>query len=224
MPGTPKRARKNGKNVEKRQWRSPRSEVNSKNAQAKVVEKRDPERAADVVMNDPSGEDPIKRFMEAAESCGMPKGMALSLKKRMETRYLPASESLRAVNTGTLIQYLDDRALKALEYMDDAVFAEAPLRDLAVSMGILIEKRQLLRGEPTQILTIEERSSLDDLIPLIVDEAHRRGMTIDNNPMRANDIEGEAVTVLPQEPQRSHDRAQLDQTYARIHGYPVTID
>jgi len=219
-----KNRRKDGKLVEKRQWRSKGSETMAHAAGSKSVENRDPETAADVVMTDPSHESGIKRFMEAAAACGMPKAMALSLKKRMETRYLPASESLRTVNTGTLIQYLDDRALKALEYMDDAVFAEAPLRDLAVTMGILIEKRQLLRGEPTQILSVEERSSLDDLIPMIVDEAQRRGMAIDNNPMRANDIEGEAVTVLPQEPSRAHDRAQFDRTYARIHGFPKTID
>jgi len=218
MPQRRKR-REDGKLVEKKQWRTPGQEHRAKHGK-KPIEARDGELAAEVVFEGMSAGEKIDRFMEVSEACGMPKAMALALKKRMETRYIPATETLRNVQTSQLINYLDDRALKALEYMDDAVFAEANLRDLAVSMGILIEKRQLLRGEPTQILSIEERQNVNELIPQIIHEAKRRGMTIDSYPTNGNDEEGQATTVYP-DPQ---DRAHIDSTYRRLTGFPKDID
>lgn len=204
---------------EKRRWRSERSEKSSEIAQRKTVENRDPELAA-AVGEQIDKHDRLKDFLKAAEACGMPKAMANALKRRMETRYLPATEAFRKTDTRELLRLLDDRAVKALEYMDDVAFAEAPLRDLAVSLGILIEKRQLLRGEPTQILTVEERSNLNDLIPAIVKEAKRRGMVIDSTPVRVDDEDGVHTTVLPAPTQRGH----VDHTHARLEGFPDSLD
>jgi hypothetical protein len=43
----------------------------------------------------------------------------------------------------------------------------------------MIEKRQLLRGEPTQIISDAERKKLHELLPLAIAEAQRRGLTLD---------------------------------------------
>ena len=42
----------------------------------------------------------------------------------------------------------------------------------------LIEKRQLLKGEPTQIISVDERKTLNQLLPLLIVEAQRRNVEI----------------------------------------------
>ena len=64
-------------------------------------------------------------------------------------------------------------------YMDDKTMAEASARDLGLIAGVLIEKRQLLRGEPTQIISDHERRKIHELMPELVAEAKRRGLTVD---------------------------------------------
>ena len=57
--------------------------------------------------------------------------------------------------------------------------AEASARDLMLGMSALVEKRQLLRGEPTQIISDLERKRLTELLPLLSFEMQRRGITYD---------------------------------------------
>jgi hypothetical protein len=47
---------------------------------------------------------------------------------------------------------------------------------LAIITGILTEKEQLLLGKPTQILSHQERKNLNELIPVLIQEARRRGI------------------------------------------------
>ena len=77
------------------------------------------------------------------------------------------------------LELLDTNIEKALLYLDDFVLAGASAKDLAIVTGILLDKRQVLKGEPTQRISIEERGKLEDLIPMLISEAKRRGMAID---------------------------------------------
>lgn len=43
----------------------------------------------------------------------------------------------------------------------------------------LFNIRQLLRGEPTQIVSIDDRKTLNELVPALVKAAQRRGIIID---------------------------------------------
>jgi hypothetical protein len=143
--------------------------------------KMEPERAAkfmDVMT------DPFKRLVQAGRECGMKETVIVALAKRMRTRYLGVTEQMRAIKTQDMIHKIDERIGHALTYVDDYVMSEANFRDLSMGIGILIEKRQLLKGEPTQIISIEERKRLDELLPMLVKEAARRGITIDGKVER----------------------------------------
>ncbi len=62
------------------------------------------------------------------------------------------------------------------------VIANATARDLSSMLGMAIEKRQLLRGEPTAITRFEDIRKLDDVAELLDRELKRRGRIIDVTP------------------------------------------
>ena len=143
--------------------------------------------------------DPFAKLKDAAEACGFPQVTIKALVRRMETKYKPVDDEMKALKTPALLSLIEEKIGMCLEHMDDYTFANAELRDLAVTFGILAEKRQLLRGEPTQILSVNERTHMNDLLPMIVKEAGRRGMTIDATPINIDDDAGVNTRVLGRE-------------------------
>ncbi len=143
-----------------------------------------PEKAAEVLDRIT---DPFEKLSKVALECGLKPSVVEGIARRMKTRYLGVTEQMRAIKTHDMILKIDERIGHALSYMDDYVMADANFRDLAMGTAQLIEKRQLLKGEPTQIISVDERKTLNQLLPLLVKEAQRRGVTID----------AEAVEVVP---------------------------
>jgi hypothetical protein len=85
----------------------------------------------------------------------------------------------RSLKSGEIVDALNHKIDLALRYMDDKTMSEASFRDLALGTAAMIEKRQLLRGEPTAIISDAERAKLHELLPLAIAEAQRRGLTIE---------------------------------------------
>jgi hypothetical protein len=119
------------------------------------------------------------RLADAARACGLNPKTANHLVKRLRTRLLPVATEIKRYKTQEFLAFIEDRMMRSLEYLDDVALANASGRDLAVIFGIMADKRQLLNGEPTQILSFQDRRKLNDLIPLVLQEAQRRGLTID---------------------------------------------
>jgi hypothetical protein len=101
---------------------------------------------------------------------------------RIQAQYTHLKEGVQRLETRDLLLQLDDKIARTLHYLDDFALSQSSAKDLAIVMGILIEKRQLLKGEPTQIISTEDRSKLINIMPLLIVEAKRRGLTIDMNP------------------------------------------
>ena len=76
------------------------------------------------------------------------------------------------------LQRLDQLIERVLGAITDEKLDKAHARDLAIVYGVLIDKKQLLEGKPTQILSIEERRDLSELLPLLLKEAERRQITM----------------------------------------------
>ncbi len=68
-----------------------------------------------------------------------------------------------------------------LEHNPEA-FARSSGKDLTTMFGTLIDKRQLLRGEPTQITRLQDVKKLDELAEMLSEEMQRRGKIIDVTP------------------------------------------
>lgn len=78
--------------------------------------------------------------------------------------------------TKEILAKLDSITARVLDSIDDETIAKSGLRDRMIAAGVAIDKRQLLSGQPTQILSIDERKSLNALVPALLREAQRRGI------------------------------------------------
>ena len=165
------------------------------------------EQLADVLLE---GSKPFQSFIAAAKELGLKPGTTQRLVQRLRAQYQPVLSELRKFQKDEFLGLLEDRAHRALEYMDDYNLANANAKDLAIIVGILMEKRQLLRGEPTQILSIEERAGMGELIPRLLQEASRRGLSVGVYKT----IEGEVEVVTnPPEPERATRPRSVSKAY-----------
>ena len=142
-----------------------------------AVEDLDPEMGVEglEIATDPT----LGRVRKALRAVGFNEATTRGFMRRIERERNGAVLLARSVKTRDLLALVSDRAHRILESIDASDIDEATLRDKATSIGILIDKRQLLSGEPTQILSIPERGKLNDLVEIVVKEARRRGLQID---------------------------------------------
>ena len=138
--------------------------------------------AAGVILADAAA-DPLAKARDLAIAANLPPKMVEALLRRARRQYLAPMQELRKVTQGALAAQVDDRLAMILEQVDDLSVLEAPLRDKAYAFDRLFNTRQLMRGEPTAILSTEDRRKLNELGAALVVEMKRRGMTIDATPI-----------------------------------------
>jgi len=126
--------------------------------------------------------DPFATLKAAGKAAGLQDKVVAGLMKRLRAQYGEVTEELKNIHSGMLAEELTKKAWMALSYLDDFSMSQMSAKDAAIVVGILLEKRQLLRGEPTQIISVEERAGLDELSKAILKETERRGLTIDMEP------------------------------------------
>jgi len=129
---------------------------------------------------------PLRKTLEEA---GLKGAVVERMLLRARSQHQPAHQELRRVKTKEFQELLDDRIYRALMYLDDYSLAASSAKDIAIIVGIFLEKRQLLRGEPTHILSIEERGQLNSLVPMLIKEATRRGLVFEDR--------GDIIDVTP---------------------------
>ena len=81
-----------------------------------------------------------------------------------------------------LLALLDDGIARAFEVLDNFALGAATARDVATIIGILTDKRQIMKGEPTEILQYQDMRKLDEFLVQAVAELKRRGEVIDVTP------------------------------------------
>lgn len=136
-----------------------------------------PEMVADLIVS--MAEDPGESIHALARACGMKESTATDIVKRMNMRYQPVIEEVKRATSDSLIKQIEEKLPMLLDGIDQKKVDAATLRDIAVAVGVLTEKRQLLKGEPTQIMTFEERLNMDKLGPALLKELERRDLVVD---------------------------------------------
>jgi len=106
---------------------------------------------------------------------------------------------LKRFTNAEMIERLEDFISQTLGSIDVDVIEKANLRDRMVSMGVAIDKRQLLLGEATVIHGVDRRKKIEELMPMLIEEAKRRG--IDPRGMRVDLKPTEYREETPQEPE-----------------------
>ncbi len=160
---------------------------------ANALENTDPEAVA--VVFDEATEPWMGTFKGIAEEAGLNPKTTSAIMQRLARDHPGALAHVRTIKTKHILAAIEEKLALGLDALTKEKMDEASARDLAVVISILVEKRQLLRGEPTQILSMEERKHMSDILPMLLKEAERRGMTIEGD---YEAVEAGAQPVLAQ--------------------------
>ena len=139
--------------------------------------------------------DPFTTIKAAAIEAGLDPVKAQKVVKKLLRENQPDIHERKAVKTADLLRLIEERVQWTLEVMDPELFARMAAgdkgKDLSIMLGVLMDKRQLLRGEPTHIIGIEERGKLNEVAGLFLNEMKRRGMLADDR--------GDVIDVTPRD-------------------------
>lgn len=100
----------------------------------------------------------------------------------MREKEVGAGQLVKGWSQRDYLQKLREKSDLALSYVTAEKLAAAGVKDVAITVGILTEKAQLLDNKPTAIFSFEERAPMADLLSRALKEAERRAMTIDLDP------------------------------------------
>ncbi len=142
---------------------------------------------------------------EIARKFGMKKQNVETCYNRAKVKILeagpPPTQDLQEASVAALAAIrgkIDDKVLsqqaEAVGWMaiwrllnDPQVWNRASARDLAAISALMIDKRQLLRGEPTQVIKIQDIRKLDEMAKVLHEEMERRGMLVDVTPEKKDE-------------------------------------
>ena len=96
----------------------------------------------------------------------------------------------RKATNPEIIEKIEDIVLRTADSIDDQDIRVASLRDRATVIGILVDKRQILKGEPNSIVSFQQRRKLNELMPALIEEAARRKL-IDVTPVASHIIDAD---------------------------------
>ncbi len=143
--------------------------------------------------------EPYSTGKKVAEQFGLKDHQAKDLTDLLKAKHHPISTELRKVKTGDLVAVIEDRMSRLMDHLDEDKMKAANVNSLAVAFGILTDKRQLLRGEPTSIIGHEDRLKLTELVPELIAEMKKRGMEVGEG-LQFSEADGPIIDMPPQDP------------------------
>ena len=129
----------------------------------------------------------FEKFKAAGILCGLDSDIMERLIVRFQGGLLSAKGRVK-LDDVELLAVIDDRLSRVLAYLDDHTLSKMDGRNLMVSAGILIDKRQLLNDKPTAITQYSDMKKLDNVIEEALAELKRRGKMIDVTPGAAESV------------------------------------
>lgn len=117
-----------------------------------------------------------------AEKHGIAPMTARSIEQRLNSKYLPVAQKIKEYSVPNMIRGMDNLAVEIINSIDKETIEKATLNQRVVSAAILTDKSQLLKGQPTEILSVEDRRALPDLVQALTEEAARREMEVNITP------------------------------------------
>ena len=138
---------------------------------------------AEVAQDDPK----FKDLKDACKKAGIKPSIASALIKRLQTgNYsLVTAEAKRLVGK-ELIETIEKKLSLVSEYMDEFAVSQAGAKDLGILFNILVHNHQLLSNQPTHIIDFNSRQQLSVLLPSMIAEAKRRGITLEGSAQRVD--------------------------------------
>jgi hypothetical protein len=122
--------------------------------------------------------DEFAPIFKTLKDAGVSHDSAIGIVESLRGRFSDVQNKVKGLVRPQFLESIEDVLGRVLGSVTDQDIAEASLKDKMIAVGILVEKRALLRGEPTMILSVEERARVNENIPLLIREAQRRGLTV----------------------------------------------
>ena len=106
----------------------------------------------------------------------------------LSTLPVPPKRKYNKEELKTDVQYLSQRVTTWLLEGDrlERLMNESKLKDIMITLGITTEKLLLLEGQPTQIISQQQHQKIDELLPALLTEIKRRGVTVDLTERKAS--------------------------------------
>ncbi len=123
----------------------------------------------------------LERFKQAGVECGFDARAMERFVARLQGSSLSTRGRLK-LDDKELLALVDDGIARAFEVLDNFALGQASARDVATIIGILTDKRQILKGEPTAIVKFEDMRKLDEILEQVSAELKRRENVIDVTP------------------------------------------
>ncbi len=123
--------------------------------------------------------DAFERLEQAGIECGVDPLAMEQLVVRLQGRP-PSAEGRLKLDDAELLSLIDDKLARAFQNLDDFSLGQSSARDLSVTIGVLTDKRKMLKPEndgPYQ--PYQQMKKLDDVLKMLHDECVRRGLLDD---------------------------------------------
>ena len=120
-----------------------------------------------------------ERFHDLGVEMGIDPRAMKQLVTRLEGRPVSVRGRLK-LDDVELLSLIDEKLANAFFYLDDFALGQSSARDLSVTIGVLTDKRRLLKPEnDDRYRPQEDMKALDAMLKMLHAEAVRRGMTDD---------------------------------------------
>ncbi len=157
--------------------------------------------------------DPPRPISECARMLGLARGTVEKCWKQVRTRLgrdpliswkekgtlgrgtAEQYERLRTIPVDTLVKLAEMRAEALLRAITPEKLEKATVKELTGGYRELINSRALLKGEPTQILQVNQRENLKRLFPVVLKQLQRKGVDLDGATAQL------AARFLPRKPE-----------------------
>ena len=174
----------------------------------KRIEEKDPEAFATVVDIASHPDERMRGVERACREAGLTEIVTQAIIKRVSSQLMDVREEIQEVKISDMLGLFEDRAKKIVDSIDFDDIKGASLKDRAIAAGIFWDKAQVLRGQPTSIMAIDDRRELREVMQDFLKEASRRGfLEVDITPEggvtierrnNLNDPDGKEVKKLDQ--------------------------
>ncbi len=121
----------------------------------------------------PSADD-FEELKAVGVRCGIDVRAMEQLVVRLQGRP-PSAEGRLKLDDAELLSLIDDKLARAFQNLDDFSLGQSSARDLSVTIGVLVDKRNLLKPENVPITRYEDMQKLDEVLEAIAAELKRRG-------------------------------------------------
>lgn len=158
-----------------------------------LIERKNPEGAATVIaamaMAEVAQDDPkFRDLKDACKQAGMKPTVVAALIKRLQAgKYSPVTAEVKRLAGKDLLETIERKISLVMDYMDEHAVSQAGLKDLSIAADVLVRNHQLLSNQPTHIIDFTSRQQISVLVPQMLAEARRRGITLEGKSERVND-------------------------------------